>query len=126
MSFYEYQNNVVEWMRQCFGPDSATKADTLNRGHRFLEEALELVQAVGVDKKDALALIDYVYARPVGEAEQEIGGVMVTLAGLSESIGQSFQYAAGRELRRVNHKMQEIRAKELTRSQNSALPGVSV
>ena len=39
--------------------------------HRFLEEALELVQACGATASEAHQLVDYVYGRPVGEPAQE-------------------------------------------------------
>mgnify|MGYP006958842284 CR=1 FL=1 len=57
-------------------------SDKAERSHRFLEEALELVQACGCSASEAHQLVDYVFGRAVGHASQEAGGVMVTLAAL--------------------------------------------
>ena len=75
-----FQERVWPWVAACFGPMIAV--DPLERNHRFLEEALELCQACGATAQQAHQLVDYVFARDVGEREQEVGGIMVTLAGL--------------------------------------------
>lgn len=75
-----FQDAVDAFMQECFGP--TISADRRERGHRFLEESLELVQALGGTREEALQLVDYVFGRPVGEPRQEVGGVMVTLAAL--------------------------------------------
>ena len=41
----KYQDRVQEWCVTCFSPTVA--ADVLECNHRFLEEALELVQSLG-------------------------------------------------------------------------------
>ena len=41
----DFQASVSPWMQQCFGPEIS--ADITERNHRFLEEALELVQSSG-------------------------------------------------------------------------------
>ena len=75
-----FQSRVLPWLLECFGAEIAS--DTVERNHRFLEEALELVQACGCPSDEAHKLVDYVYGREVGEKSQEVGGVMVTLAAL--------------------------------------------
>ncbi len=40
-----FQNRVAPWMEACFGPEIS--ADRVERNDRFIEEALELVQASG-------------------------------------------------------------------------------
>ena len=66
MSFFkEFQDSVKKWTWECFGEKIAT--DKLQRNHRFLEEALELVQACDCTREEAHMLVDYVYGRPVGE-----------------------------------------------------------
>ena len=72
-----YQIQVRDWLYACFGEDVAT--NKLERNHRFLEEALELVQACGATQEDAHKLVDYTFNRPIGEKFQEVGGVMITL-----------------------------------------------
>ena len=75
-----FQASIKQWMVLCFG--AVISKDTVERNHRFLEEALELVQAKGCTATEAHQLVDYVFNRPVGEPSQEVGGVMVTLAAL--------------------------------------------
>jgi hypothetical protein len=77
------QERACVWLKRCFGEVIAS--DIAERNHRFLEEALELVQSLGCTKSEALQLVDYVYGRNVGQVRQEIGGVMVTLSALSSA-----------------------------------------
>ena len=53
-----FQERVEPWLLQCFGETIA--ADVVERNHRFLEEALELVQACGATQSEAHQLVDYV------------------------------------------------------------------
>ena len=80
-----FQICVGLWIKACLGPLIA--ADVTERNHRFLEEALELVQSKGCTASEAHQLVDYVFSRPVGEPFQELGGVMVTLAALADAAG---------------------------------------
>jgi hypothetical protein len=107
-------------MEACFG--STISADKVERNHRFLEEALELVQALGCSREDCLQLVAYVYGRPVGEPSQEAGGVMVTLAALCLASGLDMDEAAETELARVWTKIDVIRAKQAAKPRGSALP----
>lgn len=117
---YSFQRQVQAWMLACFGEKIA--ADPLERNHRFLEESLELVQACGCTKSEALQLVDYVFDRPVGEKEQEVGGVMVTLAALCSAQKLSMQLAGDVELARIWSKMESIRAKQAAKPKHSPLP----
>jgi hypothetical protein len=117
-----FQNRVGEWMEQCFTPEII--ADKLERSDRFIEEALELVQACGYDAARAHALVDYVFGRPVGEPSQEVGGVMVTLAALCNPHGLDMQQAAEVELSRILRPeiIEKIRVKQASKPTGSALP----
>lgn len=117
-----FQNRVGEWMGQCFTPEII--ADKLERSDRFIEEALELVQACGYDAARAHALVDYVFGRPVGEPSQEVGGVMVTLAALCNPHGLDMQQAAEAELSRILRPeiIEKIRVKQASKPTGSALP----
>jgi len=53
--------------------------DVEERMLRFTEEVIELGQVEGVTREQHHALIDQVHDKPIGEVEQEIGGVLVTL-----------------------------------------------
>ena len=117
-----FQDRVGPWMQECFGPEIS--ADTMERNHRFLEEALELVQACGCSKHDCLQLVDYVYGRPLGDQEQEVGGVRVTLAALCLAQGIDMHAAGERELTRISNPemIKKIRNKQATKPAGSPLP----
>lgn len=85
------------------------------RNHRFLEEALELVQSTNMTRHEAHLLVDYVFDRPVGHPSQEVGGVMNTLAGLCEANDIDMMDAAEEELFRVWRNIYEIREKSKTK-----------
>ena len=116
----EFQQRVVEWLKACFGEDIAT--DTVERRHRFGEEALELFQACGGTKDEALQLVDYVFDRPIGEPTQEVGGVMTTLMALCFANGFDAYDCATTELDRVWQKIEKIRAKQAAKPKLSVLP----
>jgi hypothetical protein len=122
-TFRLYQAQVLHWMHECFGPRDAT--DKPMRGHRFLEEALELVQACDITKEEALQLVDYVYGRPAGEPHQEVGGVMVTLAGLCSAIQLDLNECAQREIDRVSRPeiIEKVRIKHANKPKFGPLPG---
>ena len=115
-----YQDRVGEWMLACFGAEIT--ADRTERCHRFLEEALELVQALGATRSESHQLVDYVFGRQVGEPRQEVGGVMVTLAALCGAVGIDMARAGEDELARAWTKIDEIRAKQAEKPKHSPLP----
>lgn len=107
-----FQAGVAEWMGQCFLP--SLYSNMTERGDRLLEEVLELLQAHGYDSARVTTLVDYVFGRPVGEPAQEVGGVMVTLAGYCWVAGLDMHAAGDAELARINQPevMAKIRAKQ--------------
>jgi len=105
-----FQQRVHPWMMECFGP--TISGDKQERNHRFLEEALELVQACECTVGEAHQLVDYVYGRPVGDKPQEVGGVMVTLAALCLAQELDMHEAAEIELGRIWTKVEQIRVKQ--------------
>lgn len=122
-----FQAGVTEWMGQCFLP--SLYSNMTERGDRLLEEVLELLQAHGYDSARAPTLVDYVFARPVGEPAQEVGGVMVTLAGYCWVAGLDMHAAGDAELARINEPdvMAKIRAKQEAKSAlhfDTPLPGI--
>lgn len=119
----DFQARNRLWVEACFG--EAVANDIVERNHRFLEEALELVQSLGCQYSDALQLVDYVYGRPRGEPPQEVGGVMVTLAGLCSAIKLEMMGCAETELERVWTKVEQIRAKRATKPKFGPLPGAA-
>ena len=116
----DFQTNVQPWLLACFGEEIA--GDKEERNHRFLEEALELVQACGCGADEAHQLVDYVFNRPVGEKTQEVGGVMVTLASLCLAQDLNMHVEGDVELERVWTKVEQIRAKQAAKPKFSPLP----
>lgn len=119
-SVESYQTKVAEWMDACFGPEIS--ADVTERNHRFCEESIELVQALGMTKAEVLELVDYTFDRPVGEHEQEVGGVMVTLAALCDAHKIDMHELGERELARVWTRIDQIRAKQAAKPKFGSLP----
>jgi len=109
-SMFHFQQQVYEWVVKCFGLDVA--CDKTERNHRFLEEALELVQATGSNRATAHQIVDYVFDRKAGLPEQEVGGVLLTLAAFCVVHGIEMQHAGRAELDRVWRKIEEIRMKQ--------------
>lgn len=115
-----FQVRVHDWMLACFGIKPTE--DVTERNHRFVEEALELAQANGCTKSEVLQLVDYVYGRPTGQVQAEVGGVMVTLAALCTAGGISMDACGEIELRRIWKKIEQIRVKQAAKPQFSPLP----
>lgn len=115
-----FQGRVHDWMLACFG--EAIAADGVERNHRFLEEALELVQSKGCTASEAHQLVDYVFGRAVGEVNQEAGGVLVTLAALLTPAGVDMVEAGETELARIWTKVDQIREKQAAKPKHSPLP----
>ncbi len=115
-----FQSRVERWLEACFPPDVRTNRG--ERTHRFLEEALELAQANGCTRDDAFALVEYVFGRPAGEAAQEVGGVMVTLASLCSASEINMDNAGDRELERNWERIDLIRSKQQAKPHGSPLP----
>lgn len=115
-----FQKRVEEWLMACF--PAAVWSDRAERTHRFLEEALELAQANGCSREDAAALVQYVYDRPVGHPDLEVGGTMVTLAALCSASDINMDEAGDRELDRNWERIDQIRAKQASKPHGSPLP----
>jgi hypothetical protein len=106
----QYQQSVRKWVEHCFGVEVANDIPT--RCFRFFEEAGELCQSLGMTKAAALKLVEYTWGRPVGEPQQELGGVMVTLAALAEPAKLDMNLDGWIELSRCWAATDKIRAKQ--------------
>jgi len=120
MSKRAFQQRLAPWMDACFGPEIS--ADKLERGDRFLEEALELLQSGGYPPERGAALTRYVFGREVGDPAQEVGDVMVTLAAYCLATDHGMHEAGEAELARIWTKVEKIRAKQAAKPKGSALP----
>lgn len=110
------QERVQPWMMATFGPVIA--ADRIERNHRFIEEALELIQACGCTQSEAHQLVDYVYDRPQGDVNQEVGGVMITGRSVPR---QRLRYARRGRSRTDPHMGQHREDKSKAGGQTTAL-----
>lgn len=119
----DYQKRVTNCMMDCFSMEICR--NTMERNHRFLEEALELVQSLNCTASEAHQLVDYVFNRPVGEPVQEVGCVMVTLAALCYAADMDMQSAGETELQRISTPeiIEKIRLKQASKPKHSPLPG---
>ena len=120
MRITSFQEQVEDWLEACF--PRKVRSDRAERTHRFLEEALELAQANGCSRDDAIALVNYVYDRPTGIPALEAGGVMVTLAALCSASEINMKDAGDRELKRNWERIETIRAKQAAKPHGSPLP----
>lgn len=116
----DFQRRVTAWLVACFGEERAI--DPLERTYRMLEEALELAQACGCAEEDASRLVRYVFSRPRGGVPQEVGGVMVTVAGLCSAMGVDMMASGDDELVRDWARIDEIRLKANSKPDDTPLP----
>lgn len=119
-----YQARAAIWLETCFG-EVGSPTRKQKRAWRFAEESIELAQAIGVKEEEFKDLVSYSFSRAMGEPHQEVGGVMLTLAGVCESNGLSLNECAEAELARVWTKVDAIRAKNARQAEGSPLPGSS-
>lgn len=116
MHIADFQHAVMLWMEKCFGNStSGTKKSV--RNFRFLEEALELVQAAGMTREEAMRQVDYTFNRPVGKPAQELGGVMITLAAWAGTHDLQMSEYGPAELMRIDtpEMIAKIRAKQASK-----------
>lgn len=116
----DFQSRVYNWCVACFGEGIAL--DKTERGYRFLEESLELGQAVGITADEAHELIDYVYGRKIGGVKKEVGDVLITLAALSAAYNVEMSVAGRTGLRRNWENIEKIRAKHKSKPIKGPLP----
>lgn len=109
------QSAVMKWAVSAFGDIAEDPQERINR---FIEESIELAQALGVDKDRVCHIVNYVYSRPVGEIFQEVGGASLTLLALCETIGINTDDAEAIELERVlGMDLEKLRAKQNSKAE---------
>ena len=92
------QRAIYEWALETFGDVAASHRE---RALRFLEEALELVQAAGLEFDDIHQLACHVYDKSSGDLRIEMGAASLTLVCLAESLGLSADACEINEFARV-------------------------
>lgn len=117
-----FQRECGAWATSTFGEEAANYVPL--RTHRFIEESLELAQALGCTKETVLQLVDYVFGRPKGEPYQEVGGTLTTLAVLCRAAGLEMVRDGYTELFRVQRPeiAEKIRQKHLNKPKFGPLP----
>lgn len=98
------EHSVGHWVQTKFG---SVGLEPKERGLRCAEEAIELGQALTVDREAMHKLVDHVYDRPVGDPVEEIGGVMICVQAAASILGISINDQADKEWERINTLPQE-------------------
>jgi len=93
------QTAVLQWANATFG--AATADITGERIRRFIEEAVELAQTVGLEADAVKAIVDHVYAKPHGDVNQEVGQVGVSLLALAEHLHIAADNEERKEFERI-------------------------
>lgn len=88
----------LQWARETFGEIAL---DPHERALRFVEEAVELVHAIGLDANDVSAIIARVYERPAGNVPREVGQCLACFETLALVLGVDADHQATGELARV-------------------------
>jgi hypothetical protein len=112
--YAELTHRVRKFIRDMYkGTDLVESLD--ERNHRFLEEALELLQACGCTKEEVLQVANYVFSKPKGDKAQELGGTMVTLTALSLTNNLDLMHCFEKELELSERNVELIRNKRLNK-----------
>ncbi len=88
----------LDWAATVFGSIARSKEE---RTVRFLEEAIEVAHASGIQIGTVSGLAERVYARPSGHLSRELGQAAVTLEMLAEVNCLSLEDEAATEFERV-------------------------
>lgn len=91
-------SEFLAWAYRTFGPVALVRGERLMR---FVEEAIELAHADGMERETLNAIANRVYSRPPGDVPKEIGQAQATLETYAERIGESSDALAEIEWQRV-------------------------
>jgi NTP pyrophosphatase (non-canonical NTP hydrolase) len=119
----DYQGRVRDWTKECFG--DAIDLDKKTRQAQFFEEAIEVVQAAGLDITTAHGLIDLAYSKDAGNVRDEVGDVMTSLAAFCTAHGVVLHESAEEALRRCIANTDKIRMKQRTKPHHKQVTEVS-
>jgi len=97
--FKQLQEKIGDWVAGTFGYE--VLADKQERNARFFEEVVELMQVRGMTVAEMVAIIHDKMTKPVGELDQEVGGVLITFLALCESGDVDVDTAYANEWNRV-------------------------
>lgn len=111
MNLTDFQQKVSDWLNRCFGHSEGS--DLHRRRARFIEEAIELAQAVGANRETIHAMVNRVYDRPLGEVQDEFGGVLISVSALASSLDLGLEELASSALSSVETRIEDIRKRNL-------------
>lgn len=123
MEISKAQLKTHDWFNSTFKRDIQGEGQATDRANRFVEEALELVQAIGITKESIRLQLDRVYSRPVGEVKQEIGGTILTLSLIASSQDLLMDDCWSAAIEDGYARQAKIRAKDAAKRKDSPLPG---
>lgn len=89
---------ALKWAEEMFG---LIALDPRERTMRFLEEAIELAHASGLEVSMVEAITGRVYGSPQGLLTREIGQSLMTLEILAKNLGIDADHEASEEFQRV-------------------------
>lgn len=92
------QWKLIKWAVEMFG---TVALDPKERALRLIEEALEVVQTVGLTREDIIPVLDRTFNRKPGELGNELGGLIMTAEALAEILNIDLQHEAEREYKRI-------------------------
>lgn len=93
------QGLIYNWTVAMFGSARATSKK--ERALRFIEEEVELVQALGLNHEEVAAVVNRNYQADVGNVAKELAQTQFTLYPLAESIGEDAEELCRSEFNRV-------------------------
>lgn len=125
LPFASFQSRVNAWVLETFGRD-ITRHDRdpsqgLSEDSRFMEEAIELFQALGNTPEHLWRLARDVFAKQAGDPAQELGGVQTTLAALASAHRLDMVAAREEELARMWTACEAIRVKAAAKPRYGAV-----
>lgn len=97
-TYLDRPGHWLNWARAMFGE---VALDPRERTLRFIEEAVELAQAMEIDAATLAAIVERVYRRPAGSVAREIGQCQATFECLARVLGVDSDQEATAELARV-------------------------
>jgi len=119
-----FQARCQKWLDVVTEGDAT---DLAERRARFMEEAMELTQSLGMGLIEAIQLAAYVWGRPNGVPSQEYGGAYTTLAVLAQFTKHDLTACGETELERCWDPavITKIRGKRSRRHGRGPLPGTT-
>lgn len=116
MDTADIQKRIRRWIETRLGTGAMNPRE---RALRCVEEVAELAQSLNVSLEEFERIGQHVWAKPIGDVRQELGGAALTLLGCADGVGELLGQAAIRELERIESLPPEkFRRRQLENIQN--------